>query len=65
MLTIEEKRKELNLTQEDVAAELGISRQYYNSVENFKKTPTVSLAKEIEKVLGVKWTIFFEDKVNV
>jgi putative transcriptional regulator len=65
MLKMEEKRKELNLTQEDVATELGISRQYYNSVENFKHKPSVSLAKNIEKILGVKWTIFFEDEVNI
>lgn len=54
-----EKRKELKLTQEDIAKKLNISRQYYNAIENFKKSPSVDLAKELADILGLEWTIFF------
>lgn len=54
-----EKRKELKLTQEDIAKKLKISRQYYNAIENFKKSPSVDLAKELADILGFEWTIFF------
>lgn len=59
------KRRKLDLTQEKVAKMLEISRQHYNSVENFKKAPSVELAKGIGEVLGVEWTIFFVDGVNI
>lgn len=54
-----EKRKELKLTQEEIAKKLNISRQYYNAIENFKKSPSVDLAKELADILGLEWTIFF------
>ena len=62
---IEIKRKELNLRQEDVAESAGISRQYYNSIENARVEPTVAVAKKLGKVLGVEWTIFFTNGVNI
>jgi putative transcriptional regulator len=53
------KRKELSLTQEQMSDKLSISRQYYNEIENFKRTPSVNLAKEIGKLLKLDWAIFF------
>ncbi|MBG9548322.1 helix-turn-helix transcriptional regulator [Cytobacillus firmus] len=53
------KRKELKLTQEELAKKLNISRQYYNAIENLKRTPSVDLAKELAKILDLEWTIFF------
>jgi len=53
------KRKLLELTQEEVSEKLSISRQYYNEIENFKRTPSVNLAKEIGKVLDLDWLVFF------
>lgn len=61
---VAEKRKMLEVTQGEMAEMLGISRQHYNSVENFKKTPSVELAKAIGDVLEVEWVIFFADLVN-
>ncbi|WP_375104099.1 helix-turn-helix transcriptional regulator [Paenibacillus sp. RS8] len=58
------KRKKLDLTQEKLATMLEISRQHYNSVENFKKAPSVELAQGIARILGIEWTIFFVNKVN-
>jgi len=57
--TVATKRKKKNLTQEEVAKQLGVSRQYYNEIENNKKKPSVDLAKQISIILGVEWTIFF------
>lgn len=56
---LETKRKNLKLTQEEIACQLGISRQYYNAIENSKKKPSVELAKQLSNILGVDWTIFF------
>jgi len=57
--TVATKRKKKNLTQEEVSKQLGVSRQYYNEIENNKKKPSVDLAKQISIILGVEWTIFF------
>lgn len=54
-----EKRKERNLTQEEMACELGMSRQYYNALENGIRKPSIELAKKIAEKLGIEWTIFF------
>jgi putative transcriptional regulator len=61
---VEQKRKELGLTQEEMAERLNVSRQHYNAVENFKKLPSVELAKNLASNLNIDWTIFFVDKVN-
>ena len=45
------RRKELNLTQEEVARLAGILRPYYNMIENGKKVPSLPIAKKIAKVL--------------
>lgn len=60
----EERRKEMNLSQDKIAAKSGISRQYYNAIVRNRKTPSVDTAKVIASVLNIDWTIFFEDKVN-
>lgn len=61
---VEKKRKELGLSQDEFAAQIGISRQYYSEIESGKRTPSVNLAKEIGSALKINWTIFFEDEVN-
>ncbi len=54
-----EKRKEKKLTQQEIADKIGVSRQYYNDLENEKRSPSVGLAQKIGDVLGIDWTIFF------
>lgn len=56
-----EKRKEKGLTQQEFAKEIGVSRQYYNDLENNKRVPSVQVAKKIGFLLGVDWTLFFEN----
>lgn len=57
-------RKDLNLTQQDVAEKADIKRQYYGMIENGDRTPSVSTAKKIAEVLQVDWILFFDDKSN-
>ena len=61
---LEEKRKEMGLTQEEIAHKLNITRQYYNAIENMKRKPSVELAKKLGDLLELDWTYFFNDRVN-
>ena len=42
--TIREKRKQLGLSQKELARRCGVSRQTINAIENNKYDPTLSLA---------------------
>ena len=42
-------RKSKNLTQEEVANSVGISRAYYGRIESGKRTPSLSKALNIKK----------------
>ena len=42
--TIREKRKQLGLSQEELARRCGVSRQTIGAIENNKYDPTLSLA---------------------
>lgn len=48
---IKELRKERNLRQEDMAAQLHVSRQTINAIENNKYNPTLELAMKLAKLL--------------
>lgn len=61
---VETRRKELGLSQDEIAKMISVSRQYYNAIENNKRTPSVDVAKGLAEVLGINWTIFFENEVN-
>ena len=47
------KRKELGLSQEELAKKCGVSRQTINAIENNKYDPTLSLAFSLAKELAV------------
>jgi len=49
---IRELRKEKNYRQEDLATELGVTRQTINAIENDKYDPTLLLAFKLATVLG-------------
>ena len=55
------KRGAKGLTQKDMADQLGVSKEYYNMIENDRKTPSVTIAKEIGKILEIDWTTFYGD----
>lgn len=54
--TIKKLRKERGLRQEDLAKELGVSRQTIIAIENNKYDPSLELA--------IKISIFFDKTVN-
>lgn len=54
--TIKKLRKEIELRQEDLAKELGVSRQTIIAIENNKYDPSLELA--------IKISLFFEKTVN-
>ena len=49
---IREKRRELGLSQEELAKRCGVSRQTVNAIENNKYDPTLSLAFQLAQELG-------------
>ena len=46
-------RKALGLSQEELAKACGVSRQTINAIENNKYDPTLTLAFQLSRVLGV------------
>jgi DNA-binding XRE family transcriptional regulator len=59
-----ERRKELNLTQDQVAGSSGISRAYYTNIEAGRKEPSIGVAKKIADTLKTTVDqIFFKDIV--
>ena len=50
---IHEKRKALGLSQEQLARACGVSRQTINAIENNKYDPTLALAFQLSRTLGV------------
>lgn len=48
---IRSRRKELGLSQEDLAKRCGVSRQTVNAIENNKYDPTLSLAFRLAQEL--------------
>ncbi|MEE0515847.1 MAG: helix-turn-helix transcriptional regulator [Emergencia sp.] len=50
---IRTKRKELGLSQEELAKRCGVSRQTVNAIENNKYDPTLTLAFSLAKELHV------------
>ena len=61
-VSVKRLRKQAGLRQEDMARELGVSRQTIIAVENDKYNPTLELAMKIARLLGLHVDeIFFLD----
>lgn len=59
------KRKELDLTQVEVAEKLDITRAFYSHIETGTRNPTLKLAKKIADFFDMKIDdIFFDNKRN-
>ena len=60
--TVKQLRKQAGLRQEDMAKELGVSRQTIIAIENDKYDPTLELAMKIARFLKLHVDeIFFLD----
>ena len=57
-------RREHNMTQEQLARKVGMSRTMITEIENGNVNPSVAAAKKIAAVLGFNWVKFFEDDGN-
>ena len=55
---IKTKRRELNLSQEDLANKLFVTRQAISKWENDKATPTMTNLRELSEVFGVDMAYF-------
>ncbi|MFJ8529668.1 helix-turn-helix transcriptional regulator [Bacillus sp. NPDC094106] len=61
MNLLAQARKKIGMSQEKLAKEVKISRQYLSEIENGKKQPSVIIAIKIAKALNIKVEdIFFE-----
>lgn len=58
--SIRELRKEKGYRQEDLATELGVTRQTINAIENDKYDPTLLLAFKLANFLGTTVDKLFE-----
>jgi len=61
---LKELRRKSNLTQEQLAKMVGISRTMITEIENGNANPSVKVAKKIAAVLGFDWTRFYEDEYD-
>lgn len=52
-------RKQLGISQEDLARRCGVSRQTINAIENNKYDPTLALAFHLAQVLGTTVDVLF------
>ena len=50
---IRSRRKELGLSQEELAKKCGVSRQTVNAIENNRYDPTLSLAFRLARELAI------------
>lgn len=58
---LEDIRKSKGMTHQEVADQIGVSRQYYGFIENGKGL-SVDVAKKLGNLFDFDWTIFFEDE---
>lgn len=61
---LKDKRISKGFTQETLAIKAGIAKTTYASYEQGQRNPSIENAKEIANILGISWTLFFEDRVR-
>ena len=64
-LSIKAARAQKDMTQKDLAAAVGVSRQTINAIEQGEYNPTIKLSRAICRVLGKTLDeLFWEDDNN-
>ena len=61
---IRQRRKELGLSQEELAKKCGVSRQTVNAIENNTSDPTLSLAFRLAQELELTVDALFHPEEN-
>lgn len=54
----------LGLTHDEVAKQTGVTREYITMISSGRRRPSVTVAKRLSAVVGVDWTVFFQDESN-
>lgn len=54
-----------NMTHEEMAAKLKISRSFYTELESGLRNPSVRMAKRVALELAVPWTVFFDHECRL
>ncbi len=60
-MNLKEIRIKKNMTQQELADKIGKDRSLIAKIENENTFPSIKTAKALGKVLGVSWTIFFNN----
>ena len=61
---IKTRRKELGLSQEELAKRCGVPRQTINAIENQKYDPSLPLAFQLARILGTTVDALFLPKLD-
>lgn len=59
MVDLKELRENAGLTQEKLAAQVGVCRTMIANIERGSVRPSVKTAKKLGKILNVEWFKFF------
>ncbi len=59
MNTVREYRQKMSFTQEELAIEVGVSRQTIISIEKYRYKPSLELAMKIAQSLKIKIEVLF------
>ena len=60
MIDLRRLRQERGLTMKQLGEKTSLSESYISMIETMDRTPSVSAAKRIAKVLGFNWTRFYD-----
>lgn len=61
MHKLREIRKLNGITANRLAKMCGVTRQHISRIEHGAVNPSVAVAKKLGRILGVNWTVFFDD----
>lgn len=57
---LKELRERKGLNQQQLAENVGVSREYITMIESGQRNPSVNLAKKIADFFNIEWTLFFD-----
>lgn len=62
MIDLKRKREAKHLSQERLAAMVGVQRQSLSAIECGRTLPSVENAKKLAKILGFDWSEFYDEE---
>lgn len=61
---LKREREKKRITQQSIANNVGVERQYYGMIEKGERNPSPKVAKRIAIVLDLDWTLFLKRKAT-